>query len=75
VHSESFLRNVGEINYDQTFSKDHKLATIITDPIHNILNLYECEIYLGEDRKELRTEVWKNPYNIFALFQPVIKPT
>lgn len=68
VHSDSFERECGQIKYGQTFSRRHSFSKIITDPVHEMLNRFKCEVDFGSRR--LRAEVWKNDYNTFVLCQP-----
>jgi Zn-dependent peptidase ImmA (M78 family) len=73
VYSQSFLKNIGiKFNPDQTFSRNHALAKIVTDSIPRFINSYQFVGRLGKDEGAvaLKTEVWKNDWNIFALFQP-----
>lgn len=70
IHSDSFKEKVGEFDRKQTFSDKHALAIILNKSEINILNKYEFIMYFGDKRIELKTEVWKNDWNIFALCQP-----
>jgi Zn-dependent peptidase ImmA (M78 family) len=70
VHSTPFKEQIGEFSTKNTFNREHPLAKIVTDPLHNLLNHYECTLRFGKKKIELKAEVWKNKWNIFALCQP-----
>jgi hypothetical protein len=71
AHSESFKKQYGMIGRDQAFSRKHPLSQILTDPVSSIIGECECEISFGPKKIPLRAELWKNRWNIFALFQPL----
>jgi Zn-dependent peptidase ImmA (M78 family) len=70
AHSESFRKRFGTIGTDQTFAREHPLSRILTDPVSSVMGECRCEIAFGPKRIPLRAELWKNKWNIFALFQP-----
>ncbi len=71
VHSTPFKTNIGEISPRSTLNKQHPIARIITDPLCSLQNSCECRILFGKNKTELKAEVWKNQWNVFALCQPV----
>jgi Zn-dependent peptidase ImmA (M78 family) len=70
THSESFEKNLGIINRKQTFSREHPLSQILTDPVSNAIGECECDISFGPNKIPLRAQLWKNRWNIFVLLQP-----
>lgn len=75
LYSEKFKTEIGEINYSQAFNSDHELAKIVTETIPRLINSHEFTSNFGKGKDgqvkhKLKTEVWKNDWNIFALFQP-----
>ena len=75
VYSQNFERKIGKFDPSQTFSRNHQLAKIITETMPSLINSHEftCNLGKGKDgevKHKLKTEVWKNDWNIFALFQP-----
>jgi Zn-dependent peptidase ImmA (M78 family) len=73
IYSQSFKEQVDkEFNLRQTFPQNHELAKIITDSVPSLINSHQFIGRLGKEKERvnLKTEVWKNKWNIFALFQP-----
>ena len=75
VLSEPFQKTYGKINPSSVFPKNHVLSKIITDPFIKLVGECECEISFGRKKLPMKAEVWKNPYNIFALIQPITNKT
>ena len=69
VHSQPFRDKVGRFNQNQTFSDQHEISKIFTDPIKRMANNHEFIAKFGEKKIELKAEVWFNGYNVLAFFQ------
>jgi hypothetical protein len=71
VHSASFAANVVEFSRKATFPKNHVLAQIVVNPLSTALNVHECIINVKPKGVQLKAEVWKNNWNVFAFCQPL----